>query len=146
MPVSFRLAGVAGGAAQILAVGVRERNDMDQHRKYAYRFLLYWAMLDIRPIAWLPHKATQWFNPFFWRRHIRRVRALGELSEWLHNMASFSKLDFVGFDEQWFWGDFERLLAKHPEFQNYRSLFQNALTESQAGGWPSVEEQKKRVD
>ena len=38
---------------------------MDDHRKNAYRYLLYWAMLDIRPIAWL-----RWFhgwrvlNPF----------------------------------------------------------------------------------
>ncbi len=124
-------------------LGVSTRYDMDEHRKYAYRFLLYWAMLDIRPIAWLPHRG-QWFSPFFWQRHIRRVRALGELAEWLHNMASFSKRDFAGFDEKWFWDDFERLRAKHPEFQYYRSLFQNALTESQTGRWPSVEEQQER--
>lgn len=55
-------------------------------------------------------------------------------------MASFSKRDFAGFDEKWFWDDFDRLRAKHPEFQYYRSLFQNALTESQTGRWPSVEE------
>ena len=26
---------------------------MDERRKNAYRYLLYWAMLDIRPIAWV---------------------------------------------------------------------------------------------
>jgi hypothetical protein len=116
---------------------------MDEHRKYAYRFLLYWAMLDIRPIAWQPYRA-QWFSPFFWRRHIRRVRALGELAEWLHNMASFSKRDFAGFEEKRFWDEFESLQLKQPEFKRYRSLFQNALTESQTGRWPGVDEQQKR--
>ncbi|MCC9606301.1 hypothetical protein LOC68_18560 [Blastopirellula sp. JC732] len=27
---------------------------MDERRKRAYRYLLYQAMLDIRPVAWLP--------------------------------------------------------------------------------------------
>ncbi|HEX7858758.1 MAG TPA: hypothetical protein VF773_00370 [Verrucomicrobiae bacterium] len=116
---------------------------MDEHRNYAYRHLLYWAMLVIRPIAWLPN-GGQWFSPLFWRSHIRRVRALGELAEWLHNLAAFSKRDFADFDEQRFWDEFERLCAKHPDFQYYRSLFQIALTESQTGRWPSVEEQQKR--
>ena len=100
-------------------------------------------MLDVRPIAWLPHRG-QWLSPFFWKRHIQRVRALGELAEWLHNMAAFSTRDFAGFDEQRFWNEFARLLAKHPDTQHYRSLFQNALTESQMGLWPTVEEQQKR--
>ena len=116
---------------------------MDEHKKYAYRYLLYWAMLDIRPIRWMPHRG-QWFSPFFWRRHIRHVRALGDLAEWLHNMAAFSKRDFAGFEEQRFWDEFARLRAKHPGFQHYWSVFQNALTESQTGRWPSVEEQQSR--
>ena len=116
---------------------------MDEHQKYAYRYLLYWATLDIRPIAWLPHRG-HWFSPFFWVRHIRRVRALGELAEWLHNMAAFSGRDFAGFDEQRFWQEFERFRAAHPDFKYYRSLFENALTESRTGRWPSVEEQRRR--
>ncbi len=116
---------------------------MDANKKYAYRFLLYWAMLDIRPIAWSP-QGGEWINPFFWRSHIRRIRALGELAEWLHNMADFSTRDFAGFDQQRFWDEFERLRTKHHGCQHYRSLFQNALTESQTGRWPSVEEQRKR--
>ena len=116
---------------------------MDEHRKYAYRYLLYWAMLDIRPVAWLPHRG-QWFSPLFWKRHILRVRGLGELAEWLHNMASFSTRDFAGFEEQRFWNEFARLHAKHPDLQHYRGLFQNALTESQTGRWPTVEEQQRR--
>jgi hypothetical protein len=112
---------------------------MDQHRKYAYRYILYWAMVEIRSIRWLP-----WLNPFFWRRNIRRVRALGELAEWLHNMAAFACRDFSGFDEQRFWNEFEYFCSKYPELKHYRSLFDNALTESQTGRWPSVEEQRKR--
>jgi hypothetical protein len=116
---------------------------MDQHRKYAYRYLLYWAMLDIRPIRWQPYK-TQWISPSFWVQHIRHVRELGELAEWLHNMAAFSCRDFIGFNEQRFWKEFERLRRVHPVISHYHSTFQNALTESQTGRWPSVEEQQKR--
>ncbi len=53
---------------------------MDDHRKNAYRYLLYRAMLDIRPIAWL-----RWFqgwrvlNPFHWRQCFRQVRFAGDL-------------------------------------------------------------------
>ncbi len=124
-------------------LGVITHHDMDQHRKYAYRYLPYSAMLDIRPIARLPHRG-QWFSPFFWRHYIRRVRALGELANWLHNMADSSRRDFADFDEQRFWDEFERLRARHPNFKYYRSSFENALTESQTGRWPSLEEQRRR--
>jgi hypothetical protein len=67
-----------------------------------------------------------------------------ELAEWLHNMAAFSRRDFADFDEERFWDEFERLRAKHPDFKYYRSMFLNALVESQTGHWPSVEEQRKR--
>jgi len=116
---------------------------MDEHRSYAYRYLLYWAMLDIRPIAAISHR-VRWFNPFSWRPRIRRVCALGELAEWLHNMAAFSALNFVGFDELRFWEEFRCLRSKYPEFQYYRSLFQSALSESETGHWPTVEEQMNR--
>lgn len=116
---------------------------MDEHRKYAYRYLLYQAMLDVRPVAWLPYR-LQWLSPFFWWRHIRRVKALGELAEWLHNMASLSPGDFAGFDEKRFWTEFEKLQRKHAGFGVYKSLFQNALAQSRTGRWPSAEEQKNR--
>lgn len=75
---------------------------------------------------------------------MHRKQAFGALANWLHNMAAFSMRDFTGFQEQRFWNEFEQLQAKHFELQHYRSLFQNALTESQIGRWPSVEEQRER--
>ncbi|MFN0056542.1 MAG: hypothetical protein ACKV0T_30720 [Planctomycetales bacterium] len=135
--------GLVAAVAEHGPSDIGTHHHMDDHRKYAYRYLLYCAMLDIRPLAWLPYKG-QWFNPFFWTRHIRRVRALGELADWLHNLAAFSQQDFAGFDERLFWDEFERLRARHPEFQKYRSEFQNALAESQTGRWPSAAEQQRR--
>jgi len=116
---------------------------MDQHRKYACRYLLYWAMLDIRPIRWPPRGMRQ-ICPFFWIQHLRSLRQRGQLAEWLHNMAAFSCRDFADFDEQHFWGEYESLLVSCPGFNYYRSIFENAVTESQTGRWPGVEEQKKR--
>jgi hypothetical protein len=116
---------------------------MDEHTKYAYRYLLYWALLDIRPIAWQPH-GHRWFSLPFWVHHLRHVRALGELADWLHNMADFAGRDFEEFNEQRFWNEFDRLCTAHPRFRYYRSLFENALTKSRTGNWPSVEEQLKR--
>ena len=116
---------------------------MDQHRINAYRYLLYWAMLEIRPLRCQPYGAS-WFNPLPWLRHIRRVRELGELAEWLHNMADFSRRDFIDFDEQRFWNEFNQLRTTHPALAYYRSLFENALTESRTGRWPSTEEQQRR--
>ncbi len=116
---------------------------MDEHRKYAYRYLLYWAMVEIRSLAFKP-STVQWFNPLFWRHQMRRRQALGELANWLHNMAAFSMRDFAGFQERRFWEEFEQLRIRHPQFQYYRSLFQNALAEAETGRWPSVEEQRQR--
>lgn len=116
---------------------------MDKHRKYAYRYLLYWMTIEVRPLAW-PPSGRDWFNPFFWRRYIRRVRAMGTLAQWLHNMASFSAREFKGFDEEQFWEEFEHCSSLVPALEYYRSLFENALTESQTGRWPSIEEQEER--
>ena len=116
---------------------------MDEHKKYAYRYLLYWAMLDIRPLRW-PPRGMRRISPFFWARHIRDIRQRGQIAEWLHNMADFSCRDFADFDEQRFWSEYERLILACPGFSYYRSIFQNALTHSQTGRWPSEDEQRRR--
>ena len=118
---------------------------MDQHRKYAYRFLLYWAMLDIRLNRWGP-RGICCVNPFFWKKHIREIRQRGQIAEWLHNMAAFSCRDFKGFNEQRFWSEYDRLIVSCPSFKYYRSIFENALIESQTGRWPTVGEQDNRND
>ena len=80
---------------------------VDAQRKHAYRWLLYWAMLDIRPRQWFVWGWRQRLNPFRWWIALRRVRQVGYLAEWLHNLARFSALDFVGFAE-------ETILARLP--------------------------------
>lgn len=116
---------------------------MENDLQRAYRHLLYQAMLDFRPLAWRPY-GLQWISPSFYIRHIRHTRQVGELAEWLHNMAEFSRRDFAGFDEQRFWLEFSRLEKRFPALACYRSSFKNALTEARTGKWPSVEEQKER--
>ena len=89
---------------------------MDVHRKRAYRYLLYRALLDIRPLAWLRVRTIRILNPFHWISEIRRIRRAGAIADWLHNLAMFSYLDFERFDEAWFWRDLENLNRRHPEF------------------------------
>jgi hypothetical protein len=101
---------------------------MDKHHKYAYRYLLYWATLDIRSIHWLTFR-----NPFRWRSNIQRVRQAGAIADWLHNLALFSALDFERFDENQFWRD-GRVLKEHfPAFDLacYQQLFERQMLESQ---------------
>lgn len=99
---------------------------MDEQRKYAYRYLLYRAMLDIRTIQWLGWRPWRTWIPPFQRREIRRVRYAGAVADWLHNLAFFSARDFQGFEEPWFWRDFERICSQFPEFglESYRQEFE----------------------
>jgi hypothetical protein len=104
---------------------------MDENRKNAYRYLLYWAMLDIRRLAWM-----QWvpgwrtLSPFYWRQRFRGIQYAGCLADWLHNLALFSSLDFERFDEQRFWQDFEFLVTKRissAEPNHFREVFERRL-------------------
>ena len=99
---------------------------MEDERNAAYRFLLYWATLDTRLLAWPPSR-REWWNPLFWRRYIRRVRCMGELAEWLHNLAAFSMEEFTGFDEARFWHWHDGLIQKFPELTHYRQRFESEL-------------------
>jgi len=115
---------------------------MDEHRNYAYRYLLYWAMLETRSLEWFPRRGWHILNPLYWRREFRRIRRIGALADWLHNLAAFSGSDFDGFDEQWFWRDHESFCRRHAGFgfQNYKDLFESHLEESRLGqqtapGW-----------
>src|SRR5689334_11918074 len=102
---------------------------MDERRKNAYRYLLYWALLDIRPIAWLRLR-----NPLRWPSAVRRFRRAGALADWLHNLALFSSLDFAHFDEEWFWRDGRSLEARYPGFELewYQRVFEERLTDTDA--------------
>lgn len=103
---------------------------MDEHRKNAYRFLLYWALLDIRTIAW---SQAAWWNPFAAARALRRARLAGHLADRMHNLGLFAAIEFERFDEDWFWRDLERLEEPFAEFdsQLYRRVFEDRLSELQ---------------
>ena len=98
---------------------------MDEQRKNAYRYLLFWAMLSIRPLSWMCWEWFRAWNPFYWRREGQRIRYAGTVANWLHNLAFFSSMDFVGFNEDWFWRDFELLRSDYPQFgvEIYRTIF-----------------------
>jgi hypothetical protein len=104
---------------------------VDEKRKNAYRYLLYWAMLDIRPLSWSCWGWFQAWNPFYWRREGRRIRCAGAIANWLHNLALFSSLNFERFDEERFWQDFDSLRSRYPEFglERYRDRFEQRLSE-----------------
>ena len=103
---------------------------MDAQLQKAYRYLLYRAMLDIRPIAWMPFGFFRFLNPFKWRAAIQQIRRAGIIADWLHNLALFSVLDFERFDEEWFWRDFRHYNERHPDFQlaYYKDVFERELS------------------
>jgi hypothetical protein len=111
---------------------------MDEQRKHAYHYLLYWAMLEIRPLAWL-----RWgWNPLSWRRESRRIRCAGATADWLHNLALFSSMNFEGFNEEWFWRDFEWLRSQYPDFglERYHNLFERQLGQPRESATPGKDE------
>ncbi len=104
---------------------------MDDKRKNAYRYLLYQAMLDIRPIAWQSSTFLQRWNPLAWRWNDWRTRQAGLIADWLHNLALFSALDFVNFSEDEFWREWKVLSERNPDFrlQSYKERFDHILSE-----------------
>ena len=110
---------------------------MDEHRKNAYRDLVFLAMRDISPLA-----CRKWFQgwrilgPYHWLLFFRRVRFAGDLADWLQDVTQFSAMDFEGFDEATFWMEYEYLPSNYPDFgpRRYRTAFEQRLHESQSSG------------
>ena len=114
---------------------------MDEQRQNAYRFLLYWAMVEIRPLQYFLRWNWWDLNPLHWRHQLQRVAMAGALAEWLHNMARFAGYEFERFDEQRFWQDYKRLCDRYPDggFERYQDLFGRRLVELRTGKWPNPE-------
>src|SRR5688572_1735158 len=102
---------------------------MDDARKHAYRFLLYWAMLDIRHVQWITYRPFRLLNPLILRRELRRASRAGAIADWMHNLAVYSAHDFDGFNEQWFWEEYEGLAGRVPEVAAYRTIFERRICE-----------------
>src|SRR5688572_11078965 len=96
---------------------------MEERRKQAYRYLLYQARLEIRPLAWL---SIRFYNPFRWKWTASQICRTGEIADWLDNLAFFSAIEFRRFDEERFWSDFQHYNDRHPEFtlRHYRDVFE----------------------
>jgi len=106
---------------------------MDNDTKAAYRYLLYHAMLEIRPLQW--HNAglglLRALNPLFWKRLEDSARRAGVIADMMHNLALFSALDFERFEEERFWRDvgvFEKRYLKL-KVSYYRNVFEMRLAE-----------------
>lgn len=85
---------------------------LSAQKKEAYRQLLYQALLRIRRLAWQKASAAELLDP--WSPEREEIRLCGELADCLHNLALFSALDFVHFEEKWFRRDVEQFLSKNP--------------------------------
>jgi len=104
---------------------------MNERRKKAYRYLLYYAMLEIRPIAWLL-PGFRILNFLQWRSAAQQVRRAGVIADWLHNLAFFSAIDFERFDEEEFWQDLRGREERHPglRLSKYKDIFERELAGS----------------
>src|SRR4051812_41985930 len=113
---------------------------MDVTRRRAYRYLLYAAMLDIRPIEWFWFRGLRRMMPLVMGRERRAVQRSGALANWLHNLAEFSALEVERFDEGNFWRQHEALCRRYPSMhlEAYRTVFDGWLSKP-ADRWPGAE-------
>lgn len=107
---------------------------MDAQRRYAYRWVLYEATLEIRSLQGVGRLWQERFNPICWGRQLRQIRRAGAIADWLHNLALFSALDFAEFDEDRFWRDFQWLLEHYPGdgLERYRTIFDERVSSCEA--------------
>lgn len=119
-------------------------SSMDSAHKYAYRYLIYQGTLSIRPVAYVGSAWWERWNLLYWFRERRRIRSVGRLANWLHNLALFSAIDFVGFDEDTFWSELEELKIAFPadSFGRFRDYFKFAVSEFNEGRKPALEVRK----
>ena len=101
---------------------------MDAARKFAYRNILYSAMLEMRvPIPAGPGEGGSTSSASQWSRR-------QALADCLHNLAMYSALEFEGFRENSFWGDYKRFENQYPGGFPYRQQFEKDLAEFRAPG------------
>lgn len=100
---------------------------MDDDRKNAYRYIIYWAMLEIRLLQWQASRPLRLLNPVVLYRVWRNTVRAGAIADWLHNAAHFSTFEFEGFREDWFWNEHERLVKRFGVGWNYRAVFELQL-------------------
>lgn len=104
---------------------------MDEDRKNAYRYILYYAMLEIRGVQWITGRPLGLLNPLELRRRVRVALRAGAVANWLHNLALFAATDFDGFRERRFWREYDDLVRRYRGGIDYRATFEQRLAERQ---------------
>jgi hypothetical protein len=102
---------------------------MNDAKKYAYRYMLYTATLEIRALSGAGFRLSRLIHPLTWRTIFRRIDQSATIADWMHNLALFSSLEFVGFEEDRFWHEYGRILPNYPELERYKNRFDKALLE-----------------
>ena len=103
---------------------------MEEKRKIAYRYLLYHAMLDIRPIGWMPITVLQLLNPLGWKTFRQRIRRAGIVADWLHNLALFLLWTSSASMRNGSGESFKSSRRRHPDISvaSYREIFERELS------------------
>jgi hypothetical protein len=106
---------------------------LTNEQQTAYRYLLYWAMLDTRNKC--QHRCKESWNPLEWRRQYQQSRAAGAVADWLHDLALYAGNNLSGFDEQWFWREYEAMRKRFAglDFAHYREAYERRLGELSNG-------------
>jgi hypothetical protein len=103
---------------------------MEAARKRAYRYVIYYAMLEIRvnvPCSAFGH--VKWWSLGFWRRLLRRHQRNMALADCMHNLAQFSAEDFEHFNERQFWATYDRYEQRYGfDDLNLRNVFNDACS------------------
>ncbi len=104
---------------------------MEKARAKAYRYIIYSGLLDIRGLTWYAWDKKEKWNPFFLFCAVYKIRAKGAIAEWLHNLGQFSANDFVRFDEDWFWKEYDQMKIKYRKYwhADYHKIFESQLSE-----------------
>jgi hypothetical protein len=101
---------------------------MSPNRKYAYRYLLYMAVVQARNFgSQAAHK-----NLLQVPQRLQAAENAFHCNETVHNLAYYSALDFVGFDEERFWRDVG--FWGEETTRQWKSLWENQLTQYTASG------------
>jgi len=84
---------------------------MTAEEKIAYRHLLYCVMLELRSGR----------RGGFWWRASRELKKTKSLADAFHNLAFFSREDFVAFEPERFWSDLKH--CSQATHDKYKRIF-----------------------
>ncbi|RZJ90255.1 MAG: hypothetical protein EOO60_09150 [Hymenobacter sp.] len=87
---------------------------MTEERKRLYRELVRWAMIDMRMYSSWAYSSGLVLLLRRRRSHRQLLRFLNAMNDWLHNVALYSTVDFIGFREDLFWQDYQRFRSRYP--------------------------------